>query len=49
MKDKIVAKIKIPFEKIGSVVFDRVKTVSIARLGVETSVLLVIILILAIL
>ena len=45
MKDKIQK----PFLKIGGVVYDHINRLSIARIGVETSVLLVIILILAIL
>ena len=45
MKDKIQK----PFLKIGGVVYDHINRISIVRIGVETSVLLVIILILAML
>ena len=50
MKDKIVATIKVPFEKIGSVVFDRItKESSLVRTGVESSVVILLIIVLAIL
>jgi|TARA_Y100001951_G_scaffold66957_1_gene53951 hypothetical protein len=50
MMDKIVAKIKAPFEKIGSVVFDRItKESSLVRTGVEVSAVVILIIVLAVL
>jgi hypothetical protein len=47
--DKIVAKIKAPFEKIGSAVYDRGNKLSNARIGVEVSAVIIVIIVLAVL
>jgi hypothetical protein len=49
MKDKIVATIKVPFVKLGSAVYDRGNKLSNTRIGVESSVVILLIIVLAIL
>jgi hypothetical protein len=49
MKDKIVATIKVPFEKLGSLVYDRGNKLSNARIGVEVSAVIILIVVLAVL
>ena len=45
MKDKIQK----PFLKIGGVVYDRINRLSIARIGVESSLVILLIIVLAVL
>jgi hypothetical protein len=50
MKDKIVDTIKAPFVKLGSAVYDRImKESSIVRTGVESSLVILLIIVLAVL
>lgn len=49
MKDKIVTTVKAPFLKIGGAVYDRANKLSVVRIGVESSAVILLIIVLAIL